>query len=334
MASETVLASVVILTYNGEDYLGDILNALSVQKLAQPFEVIVIDSGSTDRTLEIVAQHPGVRLHTIPNAEFGHGRTRNLGAELARGKYVVYLTHDAIPATELWLYEMLAPFEINDRVVGVMGKQVPRPQCFPLLKYEIQQVFAGFGPDFGTSLFYKDDFVAGQALYDAISFYSDVNSAARRDYLVGKIPYREVDYAEDQLFGRDIIDAGLVKAYAGRGVVVHSNDLTLRQYRKRIFDETVGLRRVGFDVGSPSGRHLIRLMVGGVLRDSRRILRDADYSRRRKVWWLVINPLFHQAKWASVRHAVSTDLTDVELISQHSLEGERRSSAHTSTGDA
>ncbi len=305
-------ATVTILTYNGEQYLGAILDALSVQRLDDPFEVLVVDSGSTDRTLEIVAAHPEVRLHSIPNAEFGHGRTRNLAAHLARGRVVVYLTHDAVPAHDRWLYEMLKPFELNDRVAAVMGKQVARPWCFPLLKYEIRAVFGGFGPDFGTTLFYEDEFVTSEAVRNAVTFHSDVNSAALRDVLTGPVPYRDVSYAEDQLLGRDLVAAGYLKAYAPRGVVVHSNDLTLRGYDDRMVEETRGLREVGIDVAVPSWSVVARMVVRGVVRDQVAILRDREYSLRRKAYWSVLNPAYHVQKWRGVRRGAAGPVPGTE----------------------
>lgn len=303
-------ATVTVLTYNGARYIGQILEALERQRLDDEFEVLVIDSGSTDGTLEVVASHPGVRLHEIPNAEFGHGRTRNLAAQLARGRVVAYLTHDAVPAHDRWLYELLQPFRLSDRVAAVMGKQVPRPGCFPLLKYEIRAVFEGFGPDFGTSVFYQDEFADSDAVRNAIAFYSDVNSAARRDVLTGPVPYRDVSYAEDQLLGRDLIAADYVKAYAPRAVVVHSNDLSLSEYDDRMFEETLGLREVGVDVAVPSLRVVARMVGPGVLRDTLRILRDHDYGPRRKLYYLAVNPLFHLQKWRGVRRGASTALAD------------------------
>ena len=312
-------ATVVILTYNGEQYLRDILGALSVQRFDRPFETLVIDSGSTDGTLGIVAEFPEVRLHTIPNHEFGHGRTRNLAAHLARGEYVVYLTHDAVPAHDRWLHEILRPFEISPDVVAVMGKQVARPHAIPMLKYEIRGVFTGFGPDFGTTLFYRDDFITSPAVENAVSFYSDVNSAARRDVLVGQVPYRDVSYAEDQLLGRDVIAAGLVKAYAPRALVVHSNDLTLAGYDDRMFEETRGLREVGIDVEVPSWGVVARMVTRGVLADSVRILRDGEYGPRRKAAWLVLNPLYHLQKWRGVRRGAAADLSAAEQPVTHEV---------------
>lgn len=320
----TVDATVVILTFDGERYIDQILAALQAQRYEGTFEVLVIDSGSHDRTLEIVGRYSEVRLHEIPNEEFGHGRTRNLAARLANGRFVAYLTHDAIPASDRWLHELLAPFDIDERVVAVMGRQAPRPLCFPLLKYEIRSVFAGFGPDFGTTLFYKDDFIDTKGVADAVGFYSDVNSAARRDVLLGIIPYRDVAYAEDQLFGRDVIEHGLIKAYAPRATVVHSNDLTLDEYRKRLYDETVGLREIGLEPRAPTKREERSLLRDGILRDALRIVRDADYSWKRKVYWLALNPRYHRAKWRSIRHALEVDQHNLDERRSYSLEGSRR----------
>ena len=181
----TLDVSVVILTYNGEQHIDEILSSLTNQRYEGTYEILVIDSGSTDSTLDIVATYPSVRLHQIPNSEFGHGKTRNLGAHLAKGRIVAYLTHDATPASDRWLHEITAPFAISERIVAVMGSQIPRPDAFPLLRYEIKGVFGGFGPGFGTTLFYDDDFIQDEGVRNAVTFYSDVNSAARKDVLTG-----------------------------------------------------------------------------------------------------------------------------------------------------
>jgi rhamnosyltransferase len=319
-------ATVVILTYNGEVYLAEIIESILRQKVDFDFELLIVDSGSKDKTLSIVKSFQNkddrVRLHEIPNTEFGHGKTRNLAAQLANGELVVYLTHDATPAHDRWLYEILKPFDLQSDIVGVMGKQIARPHCIPMLKYEIASVFGNFGPDFGTGIFYKDDFIQDQGVYDAVRFYSDANSAARKQTLLGEIPYREVNYAEDQLFGEDIIEHGKLKAYAPRGAVIHSNDLRLSEYAKRMFDETYGLRKTGYKMDRPS-RHLVaKMIIKGSVKDSVRILRDRQYSSQRKIYWLVVNPLFHIQKWRGVRQALVASLDDES--SKHSLESSRR----------
>lgn len=218
---------------------------------------------------------------------------------------------------------MVKPFELDDKIVGVMGKQDPRPHCFPLLKSEIRAVFGGFGPDFGTTLFYKDDFVKDQGTYDAISFYSDVNSAARRSFLVDTIPYQDVPYAEDQLFGRNVIDAGYIKAYAPRGNVIHSNDMKLSEYKHRMFDETMGLRKVGIPVSVPSKKLVAKMIFRGIIRDTLNTVRDREYSFKRKLYWLVVNPFYHIEKWRGVRLAATMNIDDSQGLEKYSLEARR-----------
>ena len=294
-------ATVAVLTWNGQRYLDALLAAVLEQEYAGSFDVLVIDSGSTDRTLEIVAAHPGVRLHEIPNSEFGHGKTRNLAAQLATGEIVAYLTHDAVPASSTWLSFLVAPMVDDDRVVAVVGKQIPRSGCVPVIKYDIQRVFERLGPDGRATVVFGDDPVLDDAARAAAAFYSDANSAARRSILTGPVPYRDVDYAEDQLFGRDLLDGGYRKAYAPAAAVEHSNDLSLRSSGQRIVDEVVGLRRIGTPVPRMSIPGALARALKWSLLDSRRIIVDRDYGFVRRVEWLAVNPLYQLVKWFSYR---------------------------------
>jgi len=327
LKNNKVKVTIFIPTYNGGEYLDEVLVAIFKQKVDFSYEVLAIDSGSSDNTLEIIHKfkkiHKNIRLVEIPSSEFGHGKTRNYAAQIASGEYVVYITNDAIPSHSRWLYEIIKPFGLNDRIVGVTGKQIPRQNCPPLLKYEIQSVFANLGPDFGTTIFYKDDFAKDQGTYDAISFYSDVNSAARRDYLVGRFQYKDVAYAEDQLLGREIIDAGYYKVYAPRASVIHSNDLKLSEYRSRMFDEALGLRKLGFTKDVLSKKYIIKLIFYGAIKDCVRIIQDGQLSWKRKIYWFVINPMFHIEKWRGVRLASVVDLRDSITLNKHSLEKKR-----------
>ncbi len=318
-------ATVFIPTYRGARYVEGLVRSVFAQEFDRPYEVLVYDTDSGDQTPEILARLADefagrFRWKSIPKSEFSHGRTRAQAALDARGEFVAFLTQDAMPANDRWLYELIKPFELNDKVVAVLGKQQPRADAIPMLKSEIDLVFAGFGSDQATSLFYKDDFVTSQGVYDVISFYSDVNSAARRSFLTDHANYRDVPYAEDQLFGRDVIDAGYLKAYAPRANVLHSNEIPLRDYKHRMFDETLGLRQVGVPVDKPSVKVVARMIAGGVVRDAKKILRDPAYSAKRKLYWLAVNPLFHLERWRGVRLAADAALDDESVRDQFSLE--------------
>lgn len=320
-------ATIFIPTWFGEKYLDEVLDSIFKQKVSFEFEVLIYDTSSSDNTPKIISKyakiHKNLRHKTITKSEFSHGKTREAAAHDAKGEIVVYLTQDATPAHDQWLYEITKPFELNEKIVGVMGKQEPRPHCFPLLKSEIRSVFNGFGPDFGTTLFYKDDFVKDQGTYDAISFYSDANSAARKKFLIGDIPYRDVPYAEDQLFGRDIIDNNYLKVYAPRAAVIHSNDVTIKEYKQRMFDETIGLRKIGLPIATPSRRLVVKMIIRGIIRDTLRIPRDKQYSFKRRIYWFAMNPLYHVQKWRGVRLAARADLADESILNKYSLEHSR-----------
>lgn len=330
MKGSTPYVTVFIPTYYGEEYLDELLRRVFTQKVDFSYEVLSYDTSSGDTTPQIIQKyakkHTNLRYKTITKAEYGHGKTRRDAAYDAKGEIVVYLSQDAIPAHDHWLYEIVKPFSLNEKVVGVVGKQDPRPLCVPMLKNEIRAVFGNMGNDLGLSLYYDDYFVKEQSQYDFISFYSDVNSAARRSLLTGEIPYQPVAYAEDQLLGRDIINAGYIKAYAPRANVIHSNDIPLKDYKSRLFDETLGLRRVGIVVEKPSIKVVAKIILKGVMKDALRTLRDGDYSFKRKVYWLLLNPLYYIEKWRGIRLAAAVDLENKADIEQYSLEEQQKRS--------
>jgi rhamnosyltransferase len=316
------LISVVVPTYNGERYLDALLSAVESQVIDAEIDLLVIDSGSTDATLDIVAQHSSVRLVTIPNAEFSHGGTRQLAATLARGSLIAYLTQDAIPLGVTWLSELAAPFSHSDRVALVTGRQHPRTTAFPLQKYEIIGSFAALGPPDATT--WSDGADGADPDHERHGFHSDVNAMVRRDLVLGAIPFREVPYSEDMLMARDVLNAGMLKAYAGRAVVEHSNDLTPVEYSRRVFDEVVGMRRIDAAPPPISGRRALIRAVRGSLGDARRIVRDSDFTAATKVRWLIVNPIFQFRKWMSYRRAAVVDLDDELALESRSLERLRR----------
>lgn len=272
--------TVAVLTYNAEKFLEDLLDGVAAQKTKRLVEVLVIDSGSSDRTLEIVAKHPKVRLHQIPNSEFGHGKTRNLAAEMAEGEYVLYLTQDAIPAHEHWLEAMVEPFELSEKVGCVVGKQIPLPEAPVTVKREVISVFRGLGPDDSVSFQRKNKLTQELGLVN--TFMSNTNSAIRKD-LLAKIPFRDVNYAEDQGLGIDILEAGYYKAYSPLGAVMHSHNYGVREYFRRKFDEYVGLRQTTGYTARPGFRELVLGSGKATLRDWVFLVRDKQYSLPQKL---------------------------------------------------
>lgn len=313
--------TVIIPTFNGERYLDELLEQVERQIFPGSVEVLIVDSGSSDKTLAIIAQHPNVKLIEIPNSEFGHGKTRNLAAKHASGEFLVFLTQDAVPAHEYWLQAMLEPFTISPNVQAVFGKQTPRRLAPPLIKYEIQRVFAQFLPPASIHIFKSAQYLRPEHS-DFLNFYSDVNSATRRQYLVDVNPFRDVDYAEDLYFAQDTIAAGFMKAYAPMGEVIHSNDLEFGEIRGRAFDETRALIKLGKIDHDASFRISYSAIAKRTLLDARYIARDPELSWRRKLVSLVLNPFMlvqqQRGHRDAIRHAHSgsTDLPTSSLESR------------------
>src|SRR5262245_6686324 len=120
-----IKTSILIPTKNGAQDIGACLESIYAQKSTGPFEVLVVDSGSSDATLEIVRRYP-VHIEQIPPEAFHHARTRNAVASLARGEFLVFLSQDAIPASDTWLVSLLKNFQ-DPQVGAVYGRQLPKP---------------------------------------------------------------------------------------------------------------------------------------------------------------------------------------------------------------
>jgi glycosyltransferase involved in cell wall biosynthesis len=271
-----VEVTVCIPTFNGQQHLTEVLEQIFGQRTDLDFEVLIIDSGSSDRTLEIVEGFP-VRLEQIPNSEFGHGRTRNLALELARGDHVVFLTQDAIPAHDRWLQELVDAARAAPDVGASYGPHLPREDADPKTKRDLTEFFSGMGPPGAPTIQRKGD----------LTFLSDVNSCvSKRAWR--QVPFRELPYAEDQALGVDLLDAGFTKAFAPSAAVVHSHSHPPIQYFQRMFDEWLGLKRA---IGASYQRRLykaVALAARSSFRDTRYITRLKTGSRRQRLAWALL----------------------------------------------
>ena len=100
--------SIIIRSYNEEKHIARLLEGIARQTV-QDAEVILVDSGSSDRTVEI-AQSYSVKLVHIAPEEFTFGRSLNRGIQAASGEILVFASAHVYPVYPDWLEKLLAPF--------------------------------------------------------------------------------------------------------------------------------------------------------------------------------------------------------------------------------
>ena len=136
-----MLVSIVIRTLNEEKYLEELCSSIQNQK-KEDFEIetVIIDSGSTDRTLAI-AKNYGARITHISKSEFTFGRSLNLGTEFSNGDIIVYISGHCVPVNNNWLINLIKP--LTDNVVGYSyGGQSGRDTT----KYSEYKIFEKYFP--------------------------------------------------------------------------------------------------------------------------------------------------------------------------------------------
>jgi len=221
-------------------------------------EVLVIDTASSDGTQAWLGAHPDprLRLHTITVSEFGHGRTRNLAMTLTTAPFVAFLTHDARPANQDWLRQLLAPALADTGVAGVFGRHCAHPGANPFTALALERHFQGFADQAVVALDDRERYARDQGYRRQLHFFSNNNSLLRRQAWE-QIPFPDVDFAEDQAWAQAIIEAGHRKAYAEQALVYHSHELSLTETLQRSFDEADAFRR---HFGYADGQSIVGLL--------------------------------------------------------------------------
>jgi rhamnosyltransferase len=286
-------ASVIILAKNEEANIGKCLDGVFAQKVDFSFEVIVVDSGSTDRTLEIVRKY-NVKLLQIPAKEFDHGLTRQFGADHAAGEFIVTIVADAVPVGENWLTNLLRPFEEDEKIVGVYGGQIPRENCDPFNAAQLRAWVTGQDkrivhhlPE-GTRL--MD--MTPEKRREVVNF-DDINSARRRSILA-KFPFPGCEYAEDLAWAWDVLSAGHTLVYEPSAKVIHSHRRTLAYaFRKRFLDQRFLVLYFGLAI-----YNCLTTAARSIVREIRNYLAIAARLEGigRKIKWTLLAPFYAVAE--------------------------------------
>ncbi|SHN12470.1 glycosyltransferase [Roseibium suaedae] len=219
-------ASIVIRTYNEGQHIAKLLQGLSHQDYPN-FEVILVDSGSTDGTVEI-AQSQGIPVKHVPisKAEFSFGRSLNIGCRAAEGEYLVFVSGHVYPFSTDWLSRLLAPFD-NEKVVLSYGCQ----RGNEITKYSEHRIFLKWFPGKSAN---------PQANY----FCNNANCAVRRSEWLN-LPYdEELTGLEDLDWAKKAQKNGGQIAYVADSIIIHVHDETWAGVRNRYRREAIAMSKI------------------------------------------------------------------------------------------
>lgn len=271
-------------TWNAGPEFPEILERMQHQELDRPYEIVVIDSGSQDGTLEFLQKQPGVRLLQIPNHEFNHGLTRNRGIEEAKGEIVVLATQDARPYDGLWMQRLVDCYE-DPEVAGAYSRQLARPDANPFIRDRLGYWAAAQETPRIQAVDSPDAFAALAPLekLERVAF-DNVSSSVRRRVAL-EIPFRKRQFGEDLDWGHRTILAGYKIVFEPRSRVVHSHNNSVWYEFKRVYLDHQNLHRL-------LGVHTIgqwRHVFGNSIRSFGHLFRVVAHDERlgplQKLWW-------------------------------------------------
>lgn len=206
--------SIVIRTMNEAEFIAETLKKIEEQEFSGSHEIIVVDSGSTDSTLDIIREYD-VKLIQIVQKEFTYGRSLNIGARSAKGRFIVNLSAHALPTGEKWLTNLITGFENHD-VAGVYGRQLSIGDINP---FDARQNGIFFGPQ---KIIFN---MKNEKMLKQIHF-SNSNCAIRKSVWERFRFNEEVPYAEDTLWQTEVMEAGFSVVYTPDGAVYHTHKVS------------------------------------------------------------------------------------------------------------
>lgn len=219
------LVSVIIRTFNEERYLEELLMAIERQQRSRyDIEVVLVDSGSTDRTIEI-ARHFDCRITYIKKEEFSFGRSLNVGCRAARGEFLTFISGHCVPCNSLWIEHLVAPLE--NECVYTYGRQIGRDTT----KFSEMQLFEKYFP-------------AQSRIPQNGIFINNANSALRKEVWERFLFDEELTGCEDMFLARLIVNADLKLGYVAEAAVYHIHDERWQQVELRYEREAVALQRI------------------------------------------------------------------------------------------
>lgn len=249
MSVEKPDCTIVIRAYNEEAHIGRLLQGISQQTLKN-VQVVLVDSGSTDRTVEIARQYPVEITHIAPD-EFTFGRSLNLGIQQARADYVVMASAHVYPVYPDWLEKLVAPLQKDEQIALSYGKQ----RGAEVTMFSEHQIFHNWFGEQSTPR-------------QSHPFCNNANCAVRKT-LWEVHPYDEaIPALEDLAWARWAFDQGYAIAYSAEAEIIHVHQQNWRSIFNRYRREGMAFKQI-YPQEHFTWLDLIRLWTGNVVNDLR-----------------------------------------------------------------
>ena len=256
-----VSCSIIVRAFNEEKHIGRLLTGLN-QQARQDFELILVDSGSTDRTREIAAGDSWdfpVKVLQIEPERFSFGRSLNSGIREARGEIIVMVSAHVYPVYPDWLEKLIHPFD-DTRIGLAYGKQ----RGGETTRFSEHQIFARWFPD--------------QSKVQEVSpFCNNANAAIRKGLWLEHQYDETLSGLEDLEWAHWTVDQGYSISYVAEAEIVHIHEDTPRGVYNRYKREAMGFKRI-FPEEQFNIWDFMRLFFGNVGSDLSLAIRERKFS--------------------------------------------------------
>lgn len=221
-----VCVSIIIRTFNEAAHFDTLLNAIEMQQTeGLSYEVLIVDSGSTDETLEI-AQNHGCHICHITREAFSFGRSLNIGCEAAQGNILVIISGHCVPVGAHWLQKICKPL-IDGQADYVYGRQIGSITSY-----------------FSECCLFGRHYPEQSSIPQDGYFVNNANSALKRDVYEAYHFSEELPGLEDMEFARHLVKDGGTVGYIADASVIHHHNESWQQVRCRFEREAIALRDI------------------------------------------------------------------------------------------
>jgi len=263
VAMDDPLVSIIMRSFNEGWALRQTLPALHAQDWKN-WELIVIDSGSQDGSVELIRQAAPCHFIQLRPQDYNPARVMNLGMKLAGSEIAIFLNADATPQGAGWLRPLATALQ-EARTAAAFGRQIPRPDCRAVFAHDYARCF---GPDRASARWEH--------------FFSMASSGVRKDVWARRGFLETMQFSEDDEYTRWCRAEGWEVVYCPDSVVMHSHNYTPGQAYKRSFGEARALaavwRRRAWEINWP------RTVLLGWMNDVRRDLQFCARQGRLAEW--------------------------------------------------